>query len=58
MVIVRFDDVETEKKALDYLVGRFSFKTWANGDLMLPETALGVLAAEGLPFRVQGPATL
>jgi len=56
MVIIRFDDSETEKKAMDYLVGRHSFKTWANGDLMLPEPALGELAAEGIVFRVKGPA--
>jgi hypothetical protein len=57
MVIISFDDAETEKKALDFLIGRFSFKTWANGELMLPEAALGVLAAEGITFRVKGPAT-
>jgi len=57
MVIIRFDDSDTEKRALDYLVGRYSFKTWANGDLMVPEAALGGLAGEGLAFRVQGPAT-
>lgn len=57
MVIIRFDDSELEKHALDFLVGRYSFKTWANGDLMLPEPALGQLAAQGLPFRVKGPAT-
>ncbi len=57
MVIIRFDDSETEKRALDFLVGRYSFKTWANGDLMLPEPALGPLAAEGIPFRVKGRAT-
>ena len=56
MVIIRFDDSETEKKAMDYLVGRHSFKTWANGDLMVPEPALGELAAEGIVFRVKGPA--
>ncbi len=56
MVIIRFDDSETEKKAMDYLVGRYSFKTWANGDLMVPEAALGELAAEGIAFRAKGPA--
>jgi hypothetical protein len=56
MVIIRFDDGETEKKAMDYLVDRYSFKTWANGDLMVPEPASGELAAEGIGFRVQGPA--
>jgi hypothetical protein len=56
VVIIRFDDEETEKRAMDYLVGRYSFKTWANGDLMLPEQALGELAAEGVSFRVKGRA--
>ena len=56
MMITRFDDGETEKKAMDYLVGRHSFKTSANGDLMVPEPALGELAAEGIVFRVKGPA--
>ena len=45
MVIIRFDDSETEKRALDYLLGRCSFKTWANGDLMLGEDRLRALIA-------------
>jgi hypothetical protein len=57
MVIIRFEDSETEKRALDYLIGRFSFKSWANGELMLPPQVLGRLAAQGIPFHVQGPAT-
>jgi hypothetical protein len=57
MVIIRFDDEETERKALDYLIGRVSFKTWANGELMLPQEALGHLAAQGISFHVKGPAT-
>ena len=57
MVIIRFDDAETERRALGWLAGRFSFKTWANGDLMVPEAALGALAGEGIEFRVKGPAT-
>ena len=57
MVIIQFDDAETEKRALDHLVGRYSFKTWASGELMVPEPALGVLAAENIAFRVNGPAT-
>jgi hypothetical protein len=42
---------------LDYLVGRYPFKTWANGNLMVPESALGSLAVEGHSFEVKGPAT-
>jgi len=57
MVIIRFADHELEKQALDYLIGRFPFKTWANGDLMLPEKALGHLAAQGMTFHVKGPAS-
>jgi hypothetical protein len=38
-------------------VGRYSFKTRANGEIMLPEQALGYLASQGVAFRVIGPAT-
>ena len=57
MVIIRFDDVESEKRALGWLAGRFSFRTWANGDLMIHERALQHLAREAIPFRVKGPAS-
>jgi hypothetical protein len=57
MVIIRFEDIETEKRALGWLAGRFSFKTWANGDLMLHERVLPYLARQGVPFKVQGQAT-
>jgi hypothetical protein len=57
MIIVRFDDQETEKRAIGWLAGRFSFKTWANGDLMLHERVLPHLARQGLSFKVHGPAT-
>lgn len=52
MTIIQFDDSEAEKKALGWLAGRFSFKTWANGDLMLHENVLPYLAREGIPFKV------
>jgi hypothetical protein len=54
MIIIRFPDAATEKQALGWLVGRFSFKTWANGDLMIPEEALSFLAVEGIRFHVEG----
>jgi hypothetical protein len=57
MIIVQFDDAETEKRALGWLAGRFSFKTWVNGELMLHESVLPYLAREGIPFKVKGPAT-
>jgi hypothetical protein len=57
MVIIRFHDHETELKALDFLIGKFPFKTWANGNLMIPAEALPHLAVEGIQFQVEGPAT-
>ncbi len=57
MVILRFDNSDEERRALGWLAGRFSFKTWDNGDLMLHEAVLPYLAREGISFKVQGPAT-
>jgi len=57
MVILHIEDAEMEEKALGFLAGRYSFKTWDNRDLMLPEPALGELAAQGISFRSKGPAT-
>ena len=37
--------------------GRFSFKSWATGEMIVPETALPFLAHEGISFVVEGPAT-
>lgn len=56
MIIIRFTDDEAKKRALGYLAGRFSFKSWATGEMMLPEQALPYLAVEGIRFAVEGPA--
>lgn len=57
MIIVRFPDLETKQKGLGYLAGRFFGKSWASGEVMVPEEALGYLAGEGIPFTVEGRAT-
>jgi len=57
MVILRFDNSNEERWALGWLAGRFSFKTWDNGDLMVHEAVLPYLARESISFRVQGQAT-
>ena len=57
MVILTFPNVAAERRALGFLAGRFSFKSWSNGELMVPEQALPSLALEGISFVVQGPAT-
>ena len=57
MIIIRFSDDKAKRRALGFLPGRFSFKSWASGEMMVPENALAFLAVEGIPFRVEGPAT-
>jgi hypothetical protein len=57
MIIIRFPDPASKRKALGWLVGRFSFKSWATGEMMVPEDALSALALEGIRFTVEGPAT-
>jgi hypothetical protein len=57
MIQIRFSSPEAERRALGYLVGRFSFKSWASGEMIVPEAALPALALEGISFTVEGPAT-
>lgn len=56
MVLIRFPDLDAKRRALAYLAGRFAFKSWATGEMLVPETALPDLAIEGIPFSVEGPA--
>ena len=57
MTVIRFPDSQTERRALGYLAGRFSFTTWKTGETLVPEAALSALAVEGISFQVEGPAT-
>jgi hypothetical protein len=57
MILIRFPDAETKRAALSRLAGRFSFKSWASGDMLVPEDALAYLAVEGIKFTSEGPAT-
>ena len=57
MIRIRFPDAATERRALGYLAGRFSFRSWADGETLVPEPALAALAVAGIPFTVEGPAT-
>lgn len=56
MIIIRFPDEAAERRALGYLAGRFSFKSWSNGEMMLPEQALAYLAKQDIHFAVEGHA--
>jgi hypothetical protein len=57
MIRIRFADLDTKKRALGRLAGRYSFKSWSTGEMLVPEAALAYLATEGIPFQVEGPAT-
>jgi hypothetical protein len=57
MIVIRFDDSESKRRALGFLAGRFSFKSWATGEMAVAEDALAHLASEGIKFSVEGPAT-
>jgi hypothetical protein len=57
MIIITFPDLDSKRRALGFLSGRFSFKSWATGEMMIPEEALSHLTLEGIQFTVEGPAT-
>lgn len=50
MVVITFPDSDTQKKALGFLLGRFSGKVLKNGEHIVPEAAL----ERGLTFTVEG----
>jgi hypothetical protein len=55
MIIIRFLDDDSKRRALGWLAGRFSFRSWATGEMMVPDEALPYLAREGIRFQVEGP---
>jgi hypothetical protein len=57
MILIRFPNMEAKRKALGSLAGRYSFKSWVSGEMLVPEDALGFLAVQGITFSVEGPAT-
>jgi hypothetical protein len=57
MIRIRFIDADAKRRALGRLAGRFPFKSWATGEMLVPEAALGFLAIESISFQVEGPAT-
>ena len=57
MIRIRFTDLDAKKRAFGRLAGRFPFKSWATGEMLVPEAALGFLATENISFQVEGPAT-
>lgn len=57
MILIRFPNAESKRAALGSLAGRFTFKSWASGEMLVPEDALPFLAIKGITFAVEGPAT-
>jgi hypothetical protein len=57
MVTIKFPDREVEKRALAFLIGRFSGRVVKSGEHIVPEAALEALADQNIPFAVQGKAT-
>jgi len=54
MVTITFADRDTEKRALAYLIGRFSGRVLHSGEHLVPEAALEALADQNIPFTVKG----
>jgi hypothetical protein len=57
MVVITFPDKETQKKAVGFLLGRFSGKVLKTGEHIVPEAALAALAEQNISFTVHGKAS-
>lgn len=57
MVTITFPDREVEKRALAFLLGRFSGRVLRSGEHLVPEAALVALADANIPFTAKGKAT-
>ena len=57
MITITFQDRATEKKALAFLLGRFSGRVLKSGEHLVPEAALEALAEQNIVFTVQGKST-
>jgi hypothetical protein len=57
MVKLRFPDAKTERQAVGFLAGRFSFKLIPSGHTLVPEAALATLAEQNISFIVEGTAS-
>jgi hypothetical protein len=57
MVSISFPDRDTEKRALAFLLGRFSGRVLQSGEHLVSEAALEALAQQDISFTVKGKAT-
>jgi hypothetical protein len=56
MVTIRFADRDTEKRAIGFLLGRFSGRVTRSREHLVPEAALAALADQNISFAVVGKA--
>jgi hypothetical protein len=54
MVLIRFTDADSKRRALEALAGKFSLKSWSSGQMLVPEAALARLAHLDIPFSFEG----
>ena len=57
MVTITFPDGDAEKRALAFLLGRFSGRVLSSGEHLVPPAALEALAEQNIPFTVKGKTT-
>jgi hypothetical protein len=57
VIVITFPDKDTQKKALGFLLGRFSGKVLKSGEHIVPEAALAALADQNISFTVHGKAS-
>jgi len=57
MVTIEFANEATMKKALGFLLGRFSGKVLRSGEIIVPDDALAALADQNIAFMVKGRTT-
>lgn len=57
MILIRFPNYEMKQLAPGRRAGRFSFKSRVSGEMLVPESSLPFLAAQGIALTVGGPAT-
>ena len=56
MIIITFAAREAEKRALAFLLGRFSGRVLSSGEHLVPAAALEALADQNIPFTVKASA--
>jgi hypothetical protein len=54
MVTITFPDRDTEKRALGFLLGRFSGRVLKSGEHLIPEATLEALADQNIPYYRSG----